>query len=261
VVVRQAQDLESMYYTMKQVLDDPETRGTILVPLGVLLLIYPLLVLASLFDAPGEVALGAVSALLGLYVIARGVGAEKRAAELFERTRQGLYAGRVTLVAYVVALVLFAVGAASGAETLSAAQAGADDALDVLEVVAAVLYGSVRWFGAAGLTTSVGQITDEYIAGRLEWRYLNAPFYVVAIAAVLHAVGGYFVGTVSLQVLAVALTGGTLLGFTSTLAFAVAESRLDGDPETPGPPADPETEPEPEPEPDPETAEAEEAGA
>ncbi|MFB6198434.1 MAG: DUF373 family protein, partial [Halobacteriaceae archaeon] len=37
VVVRQAQDLESMYYTLKQVLDDPETRGTILVPLGVLL--------------------------------------------------------------------------------------------------------------------------------------------------------------------------------------------------------------------------------
>ncbi len=255
VVVRQSQDLESVYYTMKQVLDDPETRGTILVPLGVLLLIYPLLVLASLFDAPGEVALGAVSALLGLYVIARGVGAEKRAAELFERTRRGLYAGRVTLVAYVVALVLFAVGAASGAETLSAAQAGADDALDVLEVVAAVLYGSVRWFGAAGLTTSVGRITDEYLAGRLEWRYLNAPFYVVAIAAVLHAVGGYFVGAVSLQVLAVALTGGTLLGFTSTLAFAVAESRLGGDPETPGPPAetDPETEPE--------TAEAEEASA
>jgi len=37
VVVRQAQDLESLYYTIKQVLADPETRGTILVPLGVLL--------------------------------------------------------------------------------------------------------------------------------------------------------------------------------------------------------------------------------
>jgi len=44
VVVRQAQNLESMYYTIKQVLADPETRGTILVPLGILLLIYPLLV-------------------------------------------------------------------------------------------------------------------------------------------------------------------------------------------------------------------------
>ena len=47
VVVRQAQDLESLYYTIKQVLADPETRGTILVPLGVLLLIYPLVVGAA----------------------------------------------------------------------------------------------------------------------------------------------------------------------------------------------------------------------
>ncbi|PSQ60271.1 hypothetical protein BRD18_01450 [Halobacteriales archaeon SW_7_71_33] len=230
VVVRQSQDLESMYYTIKQVLDDPETRGTVLVPLGILLLIYPLAVLASLFDTPGGVVLGTVSALLGLYVIARGIGAGRRAAELFERAQQGLYAGRVTLVAYVVALVLFAVGAASGVESLSVARAGADSPLDVLQVIAALLYGSVRWFAAAGLTTSVGQITDEYLAGDLEWRYLNAPFYVVAIAGVLHAVGGYFVGALSLQALAVALTGGTLLGFASTLAFAVADSRFGDDP-------------------------------
>ena len=39
VVVRQAEDLESMYYTIRQVVDDPETRGTILAPLGILLLI------------------------------------------------------------------------------------------------------------------------------------------------------------------------------------------------------------------------------
>jgi putative membrane protein len=237
VVVRQSQDLESMYYTIKQVLDDPETRGAVLVPLGILLLIYPLAVVASLFNAPGGVVIGTVSALLGLYVIARGVGAERRAAELFDRARQGLYAGRVTLVAYVVALVLFAVGAATGAETLGATQADAEGALGALEVVAALLFGSVRWFAAAGLTTSVGQITDEYLDGDLEWRYLNAPFYVVAIASVLHAVGGYFVGALSLQTLAVALTGGTLLGFTSTLAFAVAESRFPREEDGPDRPA------------------------
>ncbi len=247
VVVRQSQDLESMYYTMKQVLDDPETRGTILVPLGILLLIYPLAVVASLFDTPGGVVVGTVSALLGLYVIARGVGARERAAELFDTARRGLYAGRVTLVAYVVALVLLAVGGASGADALNATRAGTEGPLGALEVVAALLSGSARWFAAAGVTTSVGQITDEYLDGSLRWRHLNAPFYVVAIAGVLHAVGGYFVGTLSLQTLAVALTGGTLLGFASTLAFAVAESRFPREP-------DPETEPE-------RDREAEEAGA
>src|SRR6056297_1962658 len=67
VVVRQAQNLESMYYTIKQVLDDPETRGTILVPLGILLLIYPIAILADSLGLPGST-FGAVSTLLGLYV-------------------------------------------------------------------------------------------------------------------------------------------------------------------------------------------------
>src|SRR6056297_225319 len=76
VVVRQAQDLESMYYTIKQVLNDPETRGTILVPLGILLLIYPLAVVADWVGLPGAV-FGSTSALLGLYVLFRGLGLER----------------------------------------------------------------------------------------------------------------------------------------------------------------------------------------
>jgi len=50
VVVRQAQDLESLYYTIKQVLADPETRGTILCRSACSFLIYPLVVVANLFD-------------------------------------------------------------------------------------------------------------------------------------------------------------------------------------------------------------------
>jgi len=53
VVVRQAENLESVYYTVKQVLADPETRGALLVPLGILLLIYPLAIAANLLGLPG----------------------------------------------------------------------------------------------------------------------------------------------------------------------------------------------------------------
>jgi putative membrane protein len=225
VVVRQAQDLESMYYTMKQVLDDPETRGTILVPLGVLLLIYPLAVIGSFFEVTGGVVLGTVSALLGAYVLARGVGLVERLDRLVERARRSLYAGRVTIIAYVVAIALLAVGAVNGVDTLESRQAAAGSPLPALDVLAALLFGATRWFAAAGVTTSLGQITDEYLADRLEWRYLNAPFYVLSIGTVLHAVSAYFLGILSLQYLAAALTVGTLLGLSSTLAFAVAESR------------------------------------
>jgi putative membrane protein len=225
VVVRQAQNLESMYYTMKQVLDDPETRGTILVPMGILLLIYPLAIIADFLGLPGAV-LGVTSALVGLYFLFRGLGLEDWVDDAAERARRSLYAGRVTLVTYVVAAVLLVIGIAEGVEMLGSVRAERG-AIGPLGVLAALTFGTVRWLAAAGITTSLGQITDEFLADRFEWRYLNAPFYVVAIAAVLHAVSGFFVGRVDPTTLAVLLTVGTLIGVLSTLTFAVVENYRD----------------------------------
>jgi putative membrane protein len=223
VVVRQAQDLESMYYTIKQVLDDPETRGTILVPLGILLLIYPLSILANTLGFPGTV-FGVASALLGLYFLARGLGAGEWLDRVVARAREALFTGRVTPVTYVVAAALLVIGGVSGMETLDVARTDSGGALGVVEVLAALAFGSVQWFAAAGITSSLGQVTDAYLAGEFRWRYLNAPFYVLAIAGVLHGVSAFFLGRATLEYLAIALTGGTLLGLASTLSFAVVES-------------------------------------
>ena len=225
VVVRQAQDLESMYYTMKQVLDDPETRGTILVPLGILLLIYPLAIISDSLGLPGAAVFGFTSGLLGLYVLGRGLGVERLLDRAAEKARNGLYAGRVTIITYVVAAALLVIGGVRGVEMLETVRGNTTDPVGPLQVLAALVSGAVTWFTAAGITTSFGQITDEYLADRFRWRYLNAPFYVLAIAAVLHAVSAYFLGRVTLTYLAVMLTVGTLLGLASTLAFAIAESR------------------------------------
>jgi putative membrane protein len=226
VVVRQAQDLESVYYTMKQVLDDPETRGTILVPLGVLLLVYPLAVIADLLGLPGLV-LGFTSAALGLYALFRGLGLEESVDRAVDRARDALYAGRVTLVTYLVAAALLVIGGVEGLDELRTVRGTVPDP-DAGLVLAALVHGSVTWFAAAGLTSSLGQITDEYLDDRFRWRYLNAPFYILAIAAVLHGISGYFLGVVTLPYLAGMLTAGTLLGVLSTLTFAVVEARRGG---------------------------------
>jgi putative membrane protein len=231
VVVRQAQDLESIYYTVKQVLADPETRGTLLVPLGVLLLIYPFVTIATFFDVPGAAVIGLLSALFGLYTLFRGLGLESTVDEAADRARNLLYAGRVTIITYVVAAALLVVGGAEGLETLRAVRAGLPQSPSAVTVLAALVNGAIRWFAAAGITSSLGQVTDEYLADRFKWRYLNAPFYVAAIAVVLYAVTGFLlppvpgVTALTLTDLAVALTVGTLLGVLSTLTFAIAESR------------------------------------
>jgi putative membrane protein len=227
VVVRQAQDLESMYYTFKQVLADPETRGTILIPLGILLLIYPVAIVAEALGLPGST-LGVISALLGLYILFRGLGLEDAIDETVERVRVGLFSGRVQFVTYVVAVALVAVGAVGGLETVNTF---VDP--EPLPATAAFLNGAVQWVAAAGIVASLGRITDEYLAGSLRWRYLNAPFYVLAIATVLHGLSAFFLGIdgTGLSYLAVTLTAGTLLGLASTLTFAVAEQRYPRPPE------------------------------
>ncbi|ERH08830.1 MAG: putative membrane protein [halophilic archaeon J07HX64] len=228
VVVRQAQDLESMYYTIKQVLGDPETRGTLLVPLGILLLIYPLTLVATLLDLPGA-ALGLVSGLLGLYLLGRGIGIYRRLADRGVRAWQALFTGRVSLVTHVVAAALVLVGVVVGVQTVEGTQAGTTDGPGVLKLAAAFVSGALRWIAAAGVTASFGHVTDEYLAGQFRWQYLNAPFYVVAITAVLHGVSSFLLGGTSLGYLALMLTTGTLLGLASTLSFAVAESRTEGE--------------------------------
>jgi putative membrane protein len=213
-----------MYYTIKQVLDDPETRGTILVPLGILLLIYPIAIIADQLGMPGAV-FGVTSGLLGLYILGRGLGVERMLDQALSQLGSTLYAGRVSLITYVVAAALLIIGGVNGVQTLEAVRMDRGT-LGPLEVIAALLFGAVRWFAAAGVTSSLGRVTDEYLAEAFEWRYLNAPFYVVAITAVLHGLSSYFLGYVSLSYLAAVLTGGTILGLVSTLAFAVAEQRF-----------------------------------
>jgi putative membrane protein len=223
---------------MKQVLADPETRGTILVPLGILLLIYPFVTIANFFDVPGAVVLGIISALLGLYTLFRGLGLEDAVDDTAERIRDVLYEGRVTLITYVAAAALLVVGGFRGYALFETVRANIADPTAPI-VLAALVHGAVQWFAAAGVTSSLGQVTDEYLADRFKWRYLNAPFYVVAIAVVLYVVSGFFlprgidgVQWFSLTELAIGLTAGTLLGVFSTLVFAVAESRFPTGPET-----------------------------
>ncbi|PSQ36436.1 hypothetical protein BRD11_01305 [Halobacteriales archaeon SW_12_69_24] len=222
VVVRQAQDLESMYYTFKQVLADPETRGTILIPLGILLLIYPVAIVADQLGLPGST-FGVISALLGLYILFRGLGLEDAIDDVIERVRLSLFSGRVQLVTSVVGAALVAVGAVGGLAAMDVVD-GADS--EALVATVAFVYGAVQWVAAAGVVVALGRITDEYLDGSFRWRYLNAPFYVVAIAVVLYGLTAFFLQLAAPAYLAATLTAGTLLGLASTLAFAVAERRF-----------------------------------
>ena len=214
VVVRQARDLESTYYLLKQFLGDEEMRETVLVPLGVALLVLP--ALAIRFST--QVALAGLASLLGAVLLYKGLAIDDRLENTPEQVREALYSGQVSVVTYAVAVGLALVGAFLGG--LSATEAGSEP---WLIRSALFVYDAVPWLALAALTASAGRLIDERIRDeRLTSPVLNLPFGVVAVGLVIRGFAGYFleqqadVDHLTVAVGAVEITfqpGQRLLGF------------------------------------------------
>jgi len=205
VVVRQARDIESTYYLLKQFLADEELRKTVLVPVGAALLAFPalLLLVENL-----TVALGAIAAVVGLFLLYKGLSVDTFLATLSGSVREALYSGQVSLVTYVVAAGLALVGVFAGVLTTSSL-----DATGTGEVILAMqfVHSAVPWLTAAALTASAGRLLDELIRDdRIGSGYVNLPFVALAVGLAVRGFAAYFLqrsGAADLTVLPTARYG------------------------------------------------------
>ncbi|OSP04843.1 hypothetical protein B9H04_09755 [Halorubrum ezzemoulense DSM 17463] len=185
VVVRQARDIESTYYLLKQFLADEQLRSTVLVPVGVALLLVP--ALFAWFSA-GEAVAG-VAGLLGAALLYKGLAIDRLMAGMPERVREALYAGQVSVVTYVVAGGLALVGGFFGFLAASELAPGSPRLVEVVEFT----FVAVPWFAVAGVTAAVGRLLDELIRDEgIRTPYLNLPFVIAAVALVVRGFAGYF---------------------------------------------------------------------
>ncbi|MFB6093076.1 MAG: DUF373 family protein [Haloquadratum sp.] len=185
VVVRQAHDIESTYYLLKQFLADEELRSTVLVPLGVTLLFLPIL----LTQFSPAVALAGLAALLGAALLYKGLAIDESLAEVPERVRAALYSGRVSVVTYAVSLGLGLVGLFLGALSVTPQMGPESVVVRTMQFV----YSAVPWLALAALTASAGRLLDELIGtDGVSTPYLNLPFGVVALGLVVRGFAGWF---------------------------------------------------------------------
>ncbi|MXR20872.1 DUF373 family protein [Halobacterium bonnevillei] len=186
VVVRQARDLESTYYLLKQFLADEELRQTILVPLGIVMLVFPALMMVT-----GSLAIAAASitTVIGLFLLYKGMSVDDYLAELPTQARSALYSGRVSIVTYVVAAGLALVGVFAGALGVSDLPGETAPLLTVM----AFTYYSVPWVALGALAASAGRLFDEVIRrDEVRTSFLNLPFGVLAVGLVVRGFSGYF---------------------------------------------------------------------
>ncbi|QLG63471.1 DUF373 family protein [Halorarum salinum] len=233
VVVRQARDLESTYYLLKQFMADEELRETVLVPVGVGLLILPVL----LVQFSTAVAVAGLASLLGATLLYYGLGVDEVVERSPERAREALYSGQVSVVTYVVGLGLTLVGAFLG--LLEASPTNGVTFVAVMEFA----YSAVPWLALAALTASFGRLLDELIRDEgVRTPYLNLPFGVVALGLVVRGFAGWFlereadrapmellgVALAPTERLAVFIVGGIVLALVGVrVAATVSDERLD----------------------------------
>jgi putative membrane protein len=187
VVVRQARDLESTYYLLKQFLGDEEMRQTILVPIGIVLLVFPALMMLT---GSLAVAAASITTVIGLFLLYKGLGVDDYVASLPGQARDALYSGRVSIVTYVVAVGLALVGVFAGALGLSDQPANTPELLLVMTFT----YYSIPWVALGALAASAGRLFDEFIRrDEVRTSFLNLPFGVLAVALVVRGFSAYFV--------------------------------------------------------------------
>ncbi|WP_266076005.1 DUF373 family protein [Haladaptatus caseinilyticus] len=185
VVVRQARDIESTYYLLKQFLADEELRQTVLVPTGIALIAFPVLLLQWGL----AMATSAITAVIGLFVLYKGLAIGDYFRELPAEARDALYSGRVSIVTYVVGLGLSLIGVFVGA--LRAAPLESSEG--ILMTAMAFTFESVPWIAVAALTASMGRLLDEAIRNdRVRNSHLNLPFGVLAVGLVVRGFSAYF---------------------------------------------------------------------
>jgi putative membrane protein len=187
VVVRQARDLESTYYLLKQFLADEELRQTVLVPLGTVLLVFPALMMVT---GSLAVAAASITAVIGLFLLYKGLSIDDYITEVPTQARDALYSGRVSIVTYVVAAGLALVGVFAGALRVS------DLAPETALLLSAMTftYYSVPWITLGALAASAGRLFDEVIRHEeVRTSFLNLPFGVLAVGLVVRGFSAYFV--------------------------------------------------------------------
>ena len=186
VVVRQARDIESTYYLLKQFLADEQLRKSVLVPVGIALLAFPALL--TLFDSIA-MSVSAIAAVTGLFLLYKGLSVDQLLAELSAGVKQALYSGQVSLITYVVAAGLALVGLFVGGLAASSVEGEAGDLLVAVQFV----YDAIPWLTGAALIASSGRLLDEFIRDdELASAYLNLPFAAVAVGLAVRGFAAYF---------------------------------------------------------------------
>ncbi len=183
VVVKQSEQLESTFYLIKRLLEDPKFSRTFLPPVGIILFLLALSLVFNLSDK----AVGIILAFLGIYILLKGLGHESDLINFIDRAKQALYSGKISFVAYICALVLLLAGTSQGIVEYTGYIEELSEASERVLLTGMVYYlkGAIWWYVGAALAPLLGRMMNMLIEREKIVRQWAILFSVIASGLIL----------------------------------------------------------------------------
>lgn len=197
IIVKQHENLESTYYIIKKAFNDPKISHTFFMPIGLVFLIYAI----SLYANRPEIAIIAITAAIGIYMLYRGTGLDDAVSEFRATMEKSLHTGKIIFVMYLAAIILSIIGTVEGSSELWNYY-NYKVTVGYLVLLMSFLNASIWWYVIAGLLISAGKIIDMRLAKEKIGRNLAHPLFIISAGILLwagstsilvnsEAVGGY----------------------------------------------------------------------
>ena len=215
VVVKQAQNLESTYYIIKQLVNDPKVARVLFIPLGVTFLVYAITTLMNIPNAAPV----AIATLIGSYLLYRGLSLDDLIDTFINNLKNSFSEAKLTFVTYLISLVLMIMAMIQGSWAVWNAVNGQDMIPPGYLQLAALFFNmSIWWFISAFLAIVVGWIIDAYMdESDSLYRYLATPFFLVAAGTLIWGSTGYILTMdnmpEAIKSLAIAITGAVVVSY------------------------------------------------
>jgi len=156
VVVKQSQPVESMYYTIKEALNDPYIARIVFAVPGFVILFYALTLIFNLQNLFTQ----GVAFVVGLYLVIKGLGIELKVGKMYKNMVKALSPQRASFPFYIGSILILLFGVYSLAQNLFV---GTDLAGTELQQshYANALQLAYLFFALAGIGVCIAMIVDH----------------------------------------------------------------------------------------------------
>jgi len=190
VLVKQSPNLESTYYLLKQVFNDPKISHTFFVPPALALLIFSLF---SLLGYPSG-AVVAITGAVGLYLLFRGLGLDDSMEEAKQTLRRSLYAGKIAFITYILGGMLVVIATVRGIAYFWQYY-HEPIAPGYFMLMMIYLNASIWWYIAAALCVNLGKIMDMYLEGIRDARTISYFFFLLATGLIIWSASSFILAS------------------------------------------------------------------